>query len=139
MLQRLRVSAACIGSSSIPRHQGRLHEHVRSNTMRRLNQRSAYSPGSSALRRAKQPTETPHRQRSGFELATWLFAFPVLGGVILGVVGRRAYQHAGTLAGREWFSIGLALFLGVVAVTLPPIIAMRELRRRKLEREDEEI
>ena len=84
-----------------------------------------------------QPDREP-QERSSAELTAWLFAFPVLGGVILGVVGRQAYQRGGEMGAREWFSIALGIGLGLVAVVLPPTIALRELRRRRLEREEDE-
>jgi|GEM_PF-2778135 len=91
--------------------------------------------GKPSLHQENDPSE-PLRRRSGFELRTWLFAFPVIGGVVLGVVGRHAYQQADRLGVREWLSIGFALILGLAAVVLPPTIALRELRRRQLDRED---
>jgi hypothetical protein len=88
--------------------------------------------------RNKHSEPEPPRRRSGLELAAWVFGFPVVGGVALGVVGRNAYQNASSFGAREWFSTAFVMILCLAAVTLPPLIGLRELKRRRLESEADE-
>jgi hypothetical protein len=80
---------------------------------------------------------SPLQQRSTAELTTWRFAFPIVGGVILGMLIRYAVQQRATLTAGQWVSIAFAMALGLFAIVMPPIIASRELKRRRLEQEDE--
>ena len=80
----------------------------------------------------------PLHERSNASLRVWLVAFPVLGGIIVGIVAGQIWQRAADLTVGQWFSLVFTLVLGLLVIVLPPSIALRELRRRKLEQEEAE-
>ncbi len=75
-------------------------------------------------------------ERSDWELRGWLIGFPIVGATLIGMILRTAIDQAATMTISRGVWTSFIVLLGLFAVVMPPIIAWRELRRRRLDKED---